>query len=131
MVDYNRLAATAVRLIKSNGREITFVKLNETAADSNKPWNGPDSGSDATLVLDGVFVPPNTVRQFGLSSLGEGTEFKDLIAFSEQVIITAQGENDLREFTSVVDRDDRWGIIGLQVLRPGDTSLIAFVGVRR
>jgi len=128
--DYTKLAATAARLIKNNGRSITFVKLDEAAADPSEPWNGPAS-NETTLALNGVFVPPNTVRQFGLSALGEGTEFKDLVTFSEQIIITAQGENDLREYTKVIDRSDRWGIIGLQVLRPGDTTLIAFVGVRR
>lgn len=130
MVDYTRLAATAQRLITSNGRSISFVKLDEVSADPNKPWNGPGV-ADTVLPLSGVFVPPNTVRQFGLSSLGEGTEFKDLITYSEQVIIVAQGDNDLRGYTKVVDRSVNWGIIGLQVLRPGDTSLIAFVGVRR
>lgn len=130
MPDYVKLAATAERLIRNNGRSITFVKLDETAADPSEPWNGPAS-NETTLALNGVFVPPNTVRQFGLSALGEGTEFRDLVTFSEQVIITAQGENDLREYTKVIDRSDRWGIIGLQVLRPGDTTLIAFVGVRR
>lgn len=130
MPDYTRLAATAQRLIKNNGRSITFVKLDEASADPTQPWNGP-STNETTLALNGVFVPPNTVRQFGLSALGEGTEFKDLVTFSEQVIITAQGENDLREYTKVIDRSDRWGIIGLQVLRPGDTTLLAFVGVRR
>lgn len=132
MVDYVRLAATAKRLIDKNGRQISFVKLNETPENSSRPWNGPDEdGADTLLALRGVFVPPNTVRQFGLTALGEGTEFQDLIAFSQQIIITAQGENDLREYTSVIDRSDRWGIIGLQVLRPADVTLLAFVGVRR
>ena len=135
MVDYNRLAQTAARLVKNNGRSITFVKLSEVAADTARPWKGPPSSgagaAETTLALNGVFVPPNTVRQFGLTALGEGTEFKDLVAFSEQIIITAQGENDLREYTSVVDGGDRWGIIGLQVLKPGPTTLLAFVGVRR
>lgn len=131
MVDYNRLAQTAARLVKNNGRSISFVKLNETPANSSRPWKGPASGGETTLALNGVFVPPNTVRQFGLTALGEGTEFQDLVTFSEQIIITAQGENDLREFTSVVDGGDRWGIIGLQVLKPGPTTLLAFVGVRR
>ena len=130
MVDYVRLAATAKRLIDKNGREISFVKLNETPIDPNRPWKGTMSG-DTLLTLRGVFVPPNTVRQFGLTALGEGTEFKDLITFSEQIIITAQGEVDLREYTSVEDRDERWGIVGLQVLRAADVTLLAFVGVRR
>lgn len=131
MVDYARLATVASRLIKNNGRSVTFIKLNENASSSSKPWNGPPSGGETNLSLNGVFVPPNTVRQFGLTALGQGTEFQDLLAFSEQVIITAQGDNDLREYSSVMDNNVRWGIIGLQVLKPGDTSLIAFVGVRR
>lgn len=135
MVDYVRLAQTANRLIRNNGRSITFVRLAEAAADPARPWKGPPStgpgAAETTLPLVGVFVPPNTVRQFGLTALGEGTEFKDLVTFSQQIIITAQGENDLREFTSVVDGSDRWGIIGLQVLKPADVTLLAFVGVRR
>ena len=131
MVDYTRLATTAARLIKNNGRSITFVRLNETPANSDRPWKGPASGGETTLALNGVFVPPNTVRQFGLTALGEGTELRDLVAFSEQIIITAQGDNDLRQFTSVIDGGVRWGVIGLQVLQPGDTRLLAFVGVRR
>jgi len=131
MVDYVRLAATANRLIEKNGRSIQFVRLNEDPADPTKPWNGPAAGGEGNLDLFGVFVPPNTVRQFGLTALGEGTEFQDLLTMSEQVIITAQAENDLRLYTEVVDRSQRWGIIGLQVLRPADVTLLAFVGVRR
>ena len=126
MPDYDRLAATAARLVKNSGRSVTFVKLNETPSDPAQPWKGPASGGETTLALNGVFVPPGSVR-----ALGEGTEFEDLVARSEQIVITAQGENDLREFTEVVDQSIRWGITGLQVLRPGNTTLLAFVGLRR
>lgn len=131
MVDYNRLAQTASRLIKNNGRSISFIKLNETSDDANEPWNGPADGGETTLALNGVFVPPNTVRQFGITALGEGTEFIDLVTMSEQIIITFPGETDLREYTSVLDRAVRWGILGMQVLRPGEVTMLAFVGVRR
>lgn len=131
MVDYVRLISTASRLITANGRSISFRKPSETPSDSNKPWNGPTDGDEIQLDLTGVFVPPNTVREFGISALGEGTELKDLITFSQQIVITAPGENDLREYSSLVDRDDRWGILGMQVLRPGDLQILAFVGVRR
>lgn len=131
MVDYVRLQATAQRLIEKNGRQIQFVRLNENASNTNRPWKGPPTGGETTLDLRGVFVPPNTVRQFGLTALGEGTEVDDLVTMSEQIIITAQGDNDLRIYTEVVDRSERWGIIGLQVLRPADVTLLAFVGVRR
>lgn len=131
MVDYVKLQKTAIRLIKKNGREITLIGLNETAADPSKPWNGPAAGGETDLIVSGVFVPPNTVRQFGLTALGEGTEFRDLITLSEQVIIIAQGDIDIRTFTDVLDRGERWGIIGMQVLRPGPITLLSFIGVRR
>lgn len=131
MVNYVRLVQTASRLIANNGRAIQFFKFNEIPNDSNQPWKGPAISGEQTLELNGVFVPPNTVREFGLSALGEGTGFEDLITFSQQVIIVAQGENDLREYTTVIDRDQRWGIVGLQVLRPGNTTVLGFVGVRR
>lgn len=131
MVDYNRLAQTASRLIKNNGRSISFLKLSEIVNDPSKPWNGPGAGGETALALNGVFVPPNAVRQFGLSALGEGTELIDLVAMSEQIIITFPAENNLREYTSVLDRAVRWGILGLQILRPGDVTVLAFVGVRR
>lgn len=130
MVDYVRLAATAQRLVEANGRLITFIRNNETPDDPDKPWEG-STGVDTTLELSGVFVPPNTVRQFGLTALGQGTEFKDLISFSEEIAIVFPETSDLRQFTHVLDDAVRWGITGIQVLKPGNTQVLAFVGMRR
>lgn len=133
MVDYVKLAATAKRLVEANGRQITFIREAETKADPLKPWEGPgpEGAAPPTEVpLYGVFVPPNTVRQFGVTALGEGTEFDDVIAYSEQIAIVFPETNDLRTFTHIED-NGRWGIIGLQVLKPADTLLLAFVAVRR
>lgn len=127
---YTRLAATASRLITEKGRSINFVKQSETPADASKPWNGPIA-SETLLPLRGVFVPPNTVRQFGITALGRGTEFEDMLAKSEQVVITNSGDNDLREYRTLRDGGVDWGIIGLQELKPGNIGLLAFVGVRR
>lgn len=129
MVDYVKLAATAKRLVAKNGREITFVRQSEIALDPLKPWNGPQAG-ETLFTTRGVFVPPNTVRQFGLSALGEGTEFIDLIAFSEQIVILYQEQEDIRLYTTLRDGVD-WNIIGTQVLRPAELNVLAFVGVRR
>lgn len=133
MVDYVKLAETAKRLIEANGRTITFVREAETREDPLKPWDGPGSDIAAPpteVPLYGVFVPPNTVRQFGVTALGQGTEFNDVIAFSEQIAIVFPETHDLRTFTHIID-SERWGIIGLQVLKPADTQLLAFVAVRR
>ena len=129
---YASKAATAKRLINKRGRSIELIRLDESAANTSRPWKGPPSTpSETTLPLKGVFVPPNTVRQFGLSALGLGTQLEDMISMSDQVIIVAQGEVDLRIFTEVLDDGMRWGIFASQILKPGDVTLLGFLGVRR
>ena len=129
---YASKAATAKRLINKRGRSIELIRLDESAANTSRPWKGPPSTpSETTPQLRGVFVPPNTVRQFGLSALGLGTQLEDMISMSDQVIIVAQGEVDLRIFTEVLDDGVRWGIFASQILKPGDVTLLGFLGVRR
>jgi len=130
MVDYVKLAATAERLIAANGRLITFVRKPEVAADPDKPW-GTQTGADIIFETSSVFVPPNTVRQFGLTALGQGTEFDDLITFSDYIGIFFPGTQDTRQYTHVVDGAETFGIIGLQILKPADVQLLGFVGIRR
>ncbi len=130
MVDYVKFAATAERLITTNGRSITFKRKSEVAADPDKPW-GPQTGADTEFTTNSVFVPPNTVRQFGLTALGQGTEFQDLIAFSDYIGIFFPGTEDIRAFTHVQDGAELFGIIGLQILKPADVQLLGLVGIRR
>lgn len=132
MVDYVKLAIVAERLVRENGRLVTFVRKSPIQLDPAKPWKGSDPLEDeVTLQLSAVFVPPNTVRQFGLSALGEGSEFRDLIAFSEQIAIVFPGNNDLRQYPTIRDNGVNWNMIGLQLLQPAQTKLLAFVGTRR
>ncbi|QDP61611.1 MAG: hypothetical protein Tp138OMZ00d2C19078261_72 [Prokaryotic dsDNA virus sp.] len=129
---YERMAATANRLITKRGRDLRLVRLDQDAGDTQRPWWGPgDNPNEQFLPLKGVFVPPGTVRQFGLQSLGLGTEIEDMIAWSEQIIIVAQGENDLRLYKEVDDGGVRWGVVASQILKPGTTTLLGFIGVRR
>lgn len=132
-----RLAATATRLITKHGRPITFVAENRTPADVSKPWGPPALAGDPPAVVEttlsavGVFVPPNTVRQFGVTALGRGTEFMDLMAMSEQIVIVNSA--NLRPYRILRDSKDNtdWGIIGIQELEPGTVEIISFVAVRR
>ena len=128
--DYTSILATAEKLTYKFGRAITLVRLSETPADADEPWNGPTT-TETTVALEGVFVPPNTVRQFGLTALGLGTELQDLVTFSEQIIITYPGAVDPREYTIVRDDSMDWGIVGIQQLTPGPDPVLAFIGVRR
>ena len=131
MVDYVKLATTAKRLVEKNGRSVVLTGLEGSSVDTDKPWLGPMDAVGVPLPISGVFVPPNTIRQFGLTALGHGTEYIDLVDFSEQIMITFPGETDLRQYRTLVDNSQDWRIIGIQSLKPGDITLLAFIGVRR
>jgi hypothetical protein len=131
MVDYTRLAVTSERLIRKNGREITFRKPDLTPMDPLKPWNGPDPLSFTELTLPAVFVPPNTVRQFGLTALGTGHEVSDLFSYIHKLFILFPGENDITKFPILIDEGIEFNLVAYQLLRPANLNLLAFVGARR
>jgi len=129
--DYTELLAIAQELIEEYGRAVTLTGQAKAPATASKPWEGPSTIASTPLALFGCFVPPNTVREFGLTALGLGTEFKDLITFSQQIMICSPGSTDISDYTNLVDGGVTWGIIGQQVLKPGPTVVLAFIGVRR
>lgn len=132
MVDYVRLQRTAERLITKNGRMITFLRPSRIPGDPAKPWNGPDrTGEMDELSLRAVFAPPNTVRQFGLTALGEGSDITDLFSFVQQIAIVFPGEHDLRQYTIIRDQGIDWNMIAFQLLQPADLKMVAFIGTRR
>lgn len=131
MVDYVRLAATSERLIRKNGREIIFRQPSLTPIDPAKPWNGPNPASFTEVTLPAIFVPPNTVRQFGLTALGTGHEVSDLFSYIHKLFILFPGENDITKFPILIDEEIEFNVVAYQLLRPANLNLLAFVGARR
>lgn len=130
MVNYVSLAATAKRLITKNGRQITFVTSPPKNAD--RPWKVDETDFVPEEVpLMGVFAPPNMVRQFGLSALGEGTEVDDLFTFVQTIAIVYPEQEDIRRFSVVRDQGMDWNMVAFQLLRPADLPIVAYVGLRR
>lgn len=56
-VNYANLASLAERLIRENGRLVTFRKLSRTPEDSNKPWRAQDPDSDSEVTVRAVVIP--------------------------------------------------------------------------
>ncbi len=131
--DYESMQVTVAALLLKFGREIVLKAKERSPADSDQPWDGPSGGApDASTTVNAVFVPPNTVRQFGLTALGTGTEFIDQLKFSESVIIGFAGDGvDIRIYNKVVDDAQDWGILASQVLKPGDNEMLFYLAVRR
>lgn len=129
--DYAATAATAQRLLDKFGKEIEFIENPDDALDNSMPWNGQDVSGDIPHVLKAVSVPPNTVRQFGITGLSEGTEFKDATQFSEQVWIVYPGSTIIKNLTAAIIDGVRYAVIVTQELKPADTTVLGFIVVRR
>lgn len=131
-IDYNRMAATARRLIDGAGRTINVRKLATAPTDAAKPWRG-QADPVAPLAagptpLRAVAVPPSSLSQLGMS-----TESPDLVQRSRLIFIAAPpeaGPDDLSGYDEVVDSDgDIHRITALETLRPAEVTLLFFIGV--
>lgn len=128
MVDYATLATVAKTLLDDAGREISVVRLDQTAADAAKPWRGSAAprGNGATTVTGrAAFVP------LGGSDLG--ITFKAEEPAAEVCLFPAEDDDDeeLELFDEIIDGSTRWRIIETQILQPGDTRLLYFFLVAR
>lgn len=133
MVDFVALANTAQRLVQNTpGRNVTFIELDSTAVDVNKPWRGtatPRVTPKASSAQVAVFVPASG------SGLGFRSSQDELVKRSEQIMLVAPGAantDDLQQFDEVIDQDgSRWKIVFADVLSPADVPVLYAVGVRR
>lgn len=151
-MDFVKLQATVLRLINSNGRDLTLVKQDNVPTNPLKPYEGssdPSGPSAVKKTMKGIFVPPTAINQFGLSALGKGSKTIDLFINSEQIIIVPfiepeqyyeegyieegyiLGSFEISEFQEVIDGVKTWGINATQILQPGDTPLLGYIGVSR
>lgn len=129
--DYERLRRKSKEMITRFGRKVTLVRPTQTPTDSQRPWKGPQpSGAETTLKIPGLQLLPNQVRIFNLSALGEASTLKGAILKSEYVYIVFQDQEDIRGYTFVEDGGERFHIEATQVLKPADTILLGYIGVR-
>lgn len=130
MVDLAPIIATAQRLITENGRSVTLVQLDKDPPDTDKPWAGPTDPRavpEATLTLDAVFVEPSSATRLGLSS-----DASELVKRSTQILIVSPGASaDLTIYTEVTDGSIIWKITTVEVLKPGSSVALGFIGVKR
>ena len=117
-VNYTGLAATAERLIRENGREVTIVKRIETPPDTDAPWDGDDASADVTVTADAVFLDELVGGVSGEPGADRTWIGMILIA------ATDAGTEDLTTFDAIRDSGRHVELATIAPLKPGSTSVI-------
>lgn len=126
--DYTRVVATATRLIAKFGRTVEFVKFVDGAVDADNPLADSSSVPYTVPGVSAAFVYPS-----GVQSLGIRGEKAALFQTCEQIALVAgDGANDFLSFDILRDSDGSdWKISQTDELKPGDVSLLYYIGVNR
>jgi hypothetical protein len=130
--DYAPTLATAKRLVRQFGRQVTLRKLDNTSSNPSKPWLGATNpATTATLAsVYAVAVPPIPGSELGFSAIPD-----DLLKSIEQMFIVEVGETTpeaLDTYTTLFDSDSKeYRIIYVEKLKPANLTLLYFIGVAR
>lgn len=131
-VNYTRLAATALRLLQSYGREVTLVKKSRTPADPMMPWKGSDKRVDTTVIVTAAFMDPVSEKNLGREIRRGNEENSDNLSrgnqsafFSPQENLDSNGDPvDLLLFDRMLDNGLVYTIDFIRVLKPGPIALL-------
>lgn len=134
-MDYTKSAANAQRLIRQNGRLLTFSKLESVAADVGKPWRGAGVPVDVEPIEEyGVFVIGNTSIPTESRGLAYDWVDSELLKTTRHVcLVPALGLPILDNYKTIIDHtndDGRWNIIWGQCLQPGGIRILYCFGLK-
>jgi hypothetical protein len=126
-MDYAALVTAVQTLIAFTGRSTTFQRLSATPADPLKPWLGAGTPTvAATATAFATFVPPAG------ADLGKELINEEMLARCEQVCLVAPISGfDINTCNAIVEASARWAVQWVYELKPGDTSLLFAIGVKR
>jgi hypothetical protein len=127
---YDSMVATAQEMMSEFGREVLLTREDLMPTDASKPWKGT-SGVPVTQPIMAIVIPPAAVRIWGLAALGDANKFEDLLIKSQKLLIMCPGTIDITQFSSVTDEGKEYGVTAFQILKPGDTVILAYVGISR
>jgi hypothetical protein len=140
MVDYVKLAATALKLIEKNGRAVTLVKLSEVPANASEPWKGPASASVSVGEPGALGAGKVGIEVIACFVSFSDTDLAELFGPANgvrrgQKTVFVAGDSvapeELRSFDRLIDGADVWSIESVDTLRPGDVSLLHYLVLTR
>lgn len=127
MGEYDSAVALAKRLIQKKGRTVSFLQLDGTPADPDKPWQGAGTPAIAAQVTQrAVFLPISSADDLGFT-----LDKDELNTRRNELLLVAPGTMDLTLVHEVVDVDGTFGILWIKVLRPGDAVVLYAMGLKQ
>lgn len=123
--NYAPVVTKVQRAIDKYGRFVTF-RARAGATPDNDPLAGPQDADVISNPVKGVFVPIT-----GLAQLGISTTKTDAFKHSEQVGLFPPSAIDYAAQAFLVDGGGTWKVDAIDMLKPGDTALLYYIGVSR
>ena len=127
--NYSSILATCQRLINKFGRTITLVELSVTRDAPTQPWLG--STDVRTTPVESVSTKAAFVEPDSLLRLGREVGVEGFTPRAEQIALLSL-DRDISNFEEIIDSDASvWKIIRVSTLKPGLTTLMHYVEVKR
>ncbi len=122
-IDYTALSATAQTLVEENGRDVTLVKKSEVPLNPTQPWRG-NTITEVTQLIKAVMTDYEREDIDG-----------DLIRKGDQLAVVAEQSAPGIAFEDYEilrdDEDQEWRIIMVDKIRPGPTTVLFLIQLRK
>ena len=121
MSDHSKYVIIASKLIKNNGRNIEVLGFNELS-DAEKPWNR--KSFEILVNIKAAFIST------GGDNLGLNFISDDLLKRVNGVFLYA-GNFNFENAQAINDNDKIYKIIWIQELKPGNTIILNYIGIKQ
>ena len=129
MTEAEEIVAFVQEAIATEGRPITFVKLNKVAPDPTKPHKFPADPMTGATMQDGFacFVPLSSLSELGIKATK-----RDLLKTCDAVAIVSPITGvDFATFDKIIDGTDVYTLSVVDKLQPGGTAFVWYIGAAK
>lgn len=123
--DYTKNQATAKRLIEKYGRDVALHRKSDTPLDSAKPWRGPNPATATLVGTVKAAIFPYDEENIDGTLIRRGDE-RAWVAYTSLTPPAAMEKLD-----TIIDGTIIYGVIKVNIIKPGDLVVAYEIQVRR